>query len=405
MRKGYGMNKNKLMIKYCILQGCYWALFCAVYGFATVYLLERGFAGTHIGVILALGNVLGVVLQPVFAGIADASERITVQRLTCILSGGMLFTLLMQLAVQNIFVTALLFILANALLQVLQPMVNSVSVYYINRGMDLNFGVARGIGSGSYAVISSVLGALIADRGSAVILYTGCILLAVMMILLIMMPVLADTADETAASQKRTDKKERNVGGFLSRYSYFVFVLLGLTLLMVEHNLVTNYMIQIVTFLGGDSGNMGTALSIAALVELPTMFGFSILVRKISSSRLLAVSGVFFFAKAVGHLLCGNMMQMYFVQILQMGAFALYIPASVYYVNQVMEPQDKFKGQALMAGTSTLGGVFGGLLGGVLVDYTGVQVLLICGAVIAFAGMVLVTCFAPKVKKAEDISA
>ena len=54
-----------------------------------------------------------------------------------------------------------------------------------------------------------------------------------------------------------------------------------------------------------------------------------------------------------------------------MGAFALYIPASVYYVNETMAPRDKFKGQAVMTATNTLGGVIGSLLGGFLLDHSG----------------------------------
>ena len=52
----------------------------------------------------------------------------------------------------------------------LQPLVNSVSIYYINRGVNVDFGIARGIGSLLYAVCSSILGALVAQTGSRVVL-------------------------------------------------------------------------------------------------------------------------------------------------------------------------------------------------------------------------------------------
>lgn len=130
------------------------------------------------------------------------------------------------------------------------------------------------------------------------------------------------------------------------------------------------------------------------------MFLFSRLVKRISSSRLVMLCGVFFFVKSLVYLFCGNMMQMYAAQVLQMGAFALYIPSSVYYVNEVMAPQDTFKGQAIMAGTSTLGGVFGSLLGGLIIDYLNVRLMLIFGTIIAFVGMLTVFWAAPKTKGA-----
>ena len=65
------INTNKMTFQYCILQGAYWASFCIIYSFATVFLLDRGFSNSQIGVIIAAGNILGVVLQPVFASIVD----------------------------------------------------------------------------------------------------------------------------------------------------------------------------------------------------------------------------------------------------------------------------------------------------------------------------------------------
>ena len=101
------------------------------------------------------------------------------------------------------------------------------------------------------------------------------------------------------------------------------------------------------------------------------------------------LSGVFFAAKAAAYLFAVTMPQFYLAQILQMGSFALYIPASVYYVNETMEDADKFKGQAVMTATNTLGGVIGSLIGGILLDYAGVTPLLVTGFAAAVLGAVL----------------
>ena len=160
------MNEKKLMVQYSALQGCYWMLFCAVYSFSTVYLLARGFTSAQIGVCIAVGNVCGVILQPTFAGIADRSQKLTIHKLTALLAALMLFTVALQYFTPDIlWPVAILFVCTNALLQVLQPLVNSVSIYYINRGVNVDFGIARGIGSLLYAVCSSILGALVAQTG------------------------------------------------------------------------------------------------------------------------------------------------------------------------------------------------------------------------------------------------
>lgn len=395
------MNKNSLMMKYSILQGAYWMMFCAIYAFSTVFLMERGFHGTQIGLITALGNILGVILQPAFAALADRSQKFTVHRLTILLAALLLAVLVLLCAAsKGLIRTALFFMTADALLQSLQPLVNSLSVYYINRGVAVNFGVARGIGSVLYAVGASVFGRLIvAAQSSDVILIAGILLLALIIVTVRGMPVQKETGGagrETLGAPKKSGSAIR----FLMRYRYFPLVLGGLTLLLMNHNMQNNYLIQITAPLGGDSAAMGNALAIAAVLELPTMFAFSRMVKKISCSRLLTVSGIFFFLKALGYFFAGNMTQMYLAQIFQIGAFALYIPASVYYVNEVMEEQDKFKGQALMVGTSTLGGVFGGLAGGVMIDHFDIRCLTMLGVVLTFFGMALVSWAAPRALKA-----
>ena len=65
------MNSKKLTAQCAVLQGSYWVAVCAINGFATVFLLHIGLKSSQIGVVLALGNILGVILQPFVAAAAD----------------------------------------------------------------------------------------------------------------------------------------------------------------------------------------------------------------------------------------------------------------------------------------------------------------------------------------------
>ena len=47
----------------------------------------------------------------------------------------------------QLLLVGLLFIFANIFLQVLQPLINAMSFYYIRHGMKIDFGLARGTGS------------------------------------------------------------------------------------------------------------------------------------------------------------------------------------------------------------------------------------------------------------------
>lgn len=388
------LNTRKLMIQYCILQGSYWASFCVIYAFATVFLLSRGFESSMIGVIIAAGNILGVVLQPMVASIADRSEKISLHKLTAMLSVIMILLLVLLYFVPNgLLAVAVLFLLTDTFLQVIQPLINSVSVYYVNQGVSVDFGSARGIGSLSYAAASYILGIVVEKFGTRSILMAGILVALVLLVTVLSMPVLSSSA----ASRLGEKEPEQNDAGFIvfaGRYKNFMLTLAGITLLFTFHNMNNAYLIKVIENVGGTSADMGRMLSIAAVTELPVMFLFSRISKHFKSSTLLMVSSAFFAIRAAGFMLAGNVMTMYLAAMLQIGSFALYIPSSVYYVNETMLDQDKFKGQAVMTATNTLGGVFGSLFGGFLIDNAGVGTMNTVCFAMAAAGAVLVFLFA-----------
>ena len=92
-----------------------------------------------------------------------------------------------------------------------------------------------------------------------------------------------------------------------------------------------------------------------------------------------------------------GMTMIYIAQAFQMGAYALFIPASVYYVNCKIAPQDMVKGQSFVTTSMTVAGVFGNLIGGLLLDSVGVSQVLLISAVLSLIGAVIVVMSVEKV--------
>lgn len=391
------MNSKKLTAQCAVLQGSYWVAVCAINGFATVFLLHIGLKSSQIGVVLALGNILGVILQPFVAAAADRAKRVTLQQMTAGMAIAIILLLiLMQCMSKMVPGIVLSFLIVNMLLQVVQPLINSISLYYVNHGIYVNFGIGRGVGSASYAVAASFLGILIGRYYGLAIMAVGCLSFAVMFVTLISMPVVKDPNESKKEEQKNTANRQRGGGilEFACRYRNYMLVLLGMILIYVESTYVNNYLINIVVSLGGDIKRMGTLLTVSAMSELPTMLLFSRLVGKWDSRKLIRFAAVMFSVKALGYLVCGSISFLYVVQMLQMLSFALCLPSAVYYVNETMAVEDRVKGQSLLIASSTMGGVFGSLSGGDACGFwPGIKAMLATGLGLSIIGTAIVCIF------------
>lgn len=135
---------------------------------------------------------------------------------------------------------------------------------------------------------------------------------------------------------------------------------------------------------------MGNAVFLASLLELPTMTYFTKLSNKINCGRLIKFSIIMFLLKHVIAYLATNMMMIYISQVLQLFAYALFIPASVYYVNQKIAINNRVKGQSMVTMAMTIAGVFASLIGGMLIDSIGVHLVLMVGAIVSTIGAVIV---------------
>ena len=104
----------------------------------------------------------------------------------------------------------------------------------------------------------------------------------------------------------------------------------------------------------------------------------------------LRISGIFFTLKALGTLLAPSMGVMYLVQVIQPMGWGMLTVACVYYVNEIMQEQDRIKGQAYMAMTLTVATILGSLGGGWLIDTAGVSGMLMVSVLSGAVGTAIV---------------
>ena len=388
------MNTSRtpdLTVRYSMLPLLYWGAFCAIVSYCSFYLLSIGFPNAVIGIIIAAAGVVSVLLQPLVAGYADRADSISLKYIVLIIIGLQIlgFAVLLLLRGRPALIAGIVYGCEICLHQTNTPLINALGTETLNRGLKMNYGAARALGSVSYALIAYMLGIITARSSSS------CVLLAAV-ILLILLAVSTFLFPFEKVSRSASSSSEKAVTGlaFFRSYRRFTCVLAGCICIYLGHVLINNFTLQIVQSKGGGTAQMGTAQAIASIIELPVMFLFGRMLKKYPAKTWLKISGIFFSLKIIATLLAPNMTVYYGIQLFQMFGWALISVASVFYINSVMRDADKIKGQAYFTMTYTLGTVAGSLIGGALLDAFSPSAMLIFGSIVSTAGTVIILIFA-----------
>lgn len=376
------MNERKENVRYCALLGVHTMMLCPAINFVAPYLAAAQVSSKDIGILVAVSCLLAVVFQQIFGRMVDKNlvdGRKLLLFMTAILTLAAFSLAFLDVgALRAIIFGGLYFITL-----VMMPILYSFSFFYESKGISVNYGVARGCGSMSYAACSVILGFLVAELGTSVVPISYGILGAALFAILMSMPALKGTTSKSTAPTQSTSLQ-------LSKFPAFRLMLIGLSLVMLFHNMLMTYFIYAIEHVGGDSSNLGLALGIAAVLEIPILFLYTRIKGNTASKYFLTAAGVFFFVKAALFIVAQSVTMIYMVQCLQIVSYGLMAAARVYYVDETVGKKYETTGQAYMAATETVGIVFGSIIGGFLLQELGVDALLWGGAIFSFAGMICI---------------
>ena len=388
-----GFSVENAQMKYCIQNILFQMAGCPIF-MNTPLLLERGLSASLIGVTGALGNLLSIAIQPAIASAADKKNGPDLHKIILVLS-----TIATVCCGINYFVRGgiptMLFIVTILMVeQNVMSLINGVSVFYENRGAQMNYGLARGMGSASFAIMSALIGFAIDGFGANIIALLGCIIsaIATASVLLLPTPKSVPPIQEIKTGASAEMHKEQGDGsylGFLTHNPGFMMLIVGMSLMFILGSAVFAYAIQIVEGVGGTNSDMGLMIAIQAIVEVPVMFGYLALERRFGTKPIMAFVMISYVIRAAVYLFAGNIPMLYVGYAMQMTTFGLYMPASVSFGNRYFTERDKNKALGLLAMVNPIGSTIGSLVNGFLVDNFGVRVMLVVALVFAIVGCVV----------------
>ena len=384
------MDLKNLNLKYALVNIGFLMLVAGTMGYAYNFLSQSGFNDGTIGTIMTAISLLGVFAGPTAGDIVDRSDKITQKMFisgSMILcgAGALVLLLLPKGSVLIIPVVVITFMSAS----IGMPLLNGMAFIYEKAGGVINYGLCRGLGSAAYAVGSNIVGRLWSVLGTRTLPVWAMLGAAFTFFAINLMP----NAPKDVARGSKAKKVDDSITilQFFGKYRDISLVVLSLVLMYFCHFIINNYMAKVIGMFvdTGIEGIQGNALFIAAMLELPMMFGFSFILDKISVNKIIVFAAIVYSVKHVVTALCFSVPMFYGAMALQMLSYAALVPAVVYFANEHVDEADRNKGQAVFAAASSVGGLLASFLGGFLFSFVPVRAVLILGAAASCAGTAL----------------
>ena len=370
---------------YALIQGLYWAIYCLMVSFASVFLLDRGFTNAQIGLVLGLSYLFSALLQPTVGALFSRKAI----RLNHGIAAVYIPVAVIALAVRTLPLgrapLAVLMVVIFTAQSMLQPSINALHQNFERDGERVNFGLARGVGSAAFALSSFLAGRLLTRFAPKILpsLYFGTIVLLVAALLL------ARTTD--GSGRASVEVRNASYADILRAHRHMALFLVGIACMFLVYSFIDVFLLQIIVSKGGSSANLGTAITISAMTELPAMLIFSHFSRKGKGLTLFLGSIWFWLLKDILTLLAPSPQVLYAVQLLNFASVSIYVPGMMDYMRRTLPDWQLLRGVTMAGTATTLGSLVATIMGGWLIDRVGMRGALTLVQAFAIAGAVLLT--------------
>ena len=397
-------NPKKITVQYSAAFAVFFAAFCMVRSFISVYLVDQGFSYTQVGIITGIHILFAALIQPNYSQILNHFPKLSLQRfiMICCVPAMLCSLLTFYLPAKMLFFIPLYIILGVSEIG-LQSLMISVGMEYVNAGIPINTGIGRGFGSIGYAAANLILGNLIIRFGTPISQKLNIALMLLLVVLLIFMP-----DPHTLKTQEANDEEQLgadDLGKFIRENRNYMLFIESVILLFFGHSIVNTYMPNVAAQFGLDSDFTGYMNALAATVELLPMLLYSRISQKHSAEQLLTISAVFFTIKLLTATLARSALGITLSQILQIPAYGLFSMSAIYFTNRVVAPHNRLLAQGLMIGSDELGFTLGSLVGGIMLDHSNIRVLLWVGVAVSAVGSVLMILSVNRFRQPESSAA
>ena len=199
-----------------------------------------------------------------------------------------------------------------------------------------------------------------------------------------------ETAKRPEIKEGSSSTQPSGIWQLLRSYPGYTWFLIAYTLLYMSSTLGTNFQIDVITSLGGDHTSLGYSEFLMAIAEVPVVFFYGKLKKRIGLNRVLFLLFLFGTAKVFCQSFAPNLPCFMLAQLWQMVSWGMSYTAVVDYVMREVPTKDLVKGQGLLtvAGAG-IGNSLASYISGILYDHFSLTVLLGAGTVAGLVSVLL----------------
>ncbi|MDR7074225.1 MFS transporter [Fictibacillus barbaricus] len=374
------MQREKRQI--ITLQGFYLFAFFGVgslFPLLSVYLSEvEKLNGSQIGLIMSLGPIIMIFLQPIWGMICDYTQAPTkVLTVTVLFTGvsGIGYLVFGQL---NWFIGTAI---AIAIFQsAIIPVSDSITLKYTSK-INYSYGNIRLFGSLGFGLAVFVMGKLSeSSLGPKVIFYSFLLALFVASVLAWLAP------------RERQITKVNLGEGVKKLFVYRKYILfLAITFMIFAPNLSNNtYFGLLVEDSGGRYTGIGIAFMLAVCMEIPFMRMSGRLIKRYGILSVILLAGIGSLIRWVLYYFEPNMTIIYLSTVIQGFSVGLFIPAGLQFIKQIAPVNMEATAVTFYAAVGNgIGNWFCTFMGGYLYEFYNIHIVYLFFSGLAFIGVIL----------------
>ena len=379
-------------IKCTLVHSLFWASYCAYSSFIVTMLTDYGYSSATATAMMTATSVLSFIAQPVSGYICD--NYIPHKWVYIILTICAIPTMvLMPHLLFSPVLTMISMLLFTVFMVQMPGLLDAWVIGLTNLHPHMNYGISRGSSSLAFAIAAQVMGGLTAVYGHGMRCWVGAVLGLLSVIVAFMLEPLPCRRSQEAKAENKPVKSGLSTAETVSRlvknHAYILLLLMSF-LLFMGTSCFSSFIPVLTQELGGGSGEVGTVFALTALSEVPAMFLMASILRKVPAKKVIVLAGLFYLLRLSLTAVAPNYIVMLLVQMFQGLSFAVIWPASMAYLNQIMDYE--VRSTAIMTFSSvTLGisGIFGNAIGTAVLAATNVRMVFVFASVSAGVGLAL----------------